>query len=501
MSVESIFTEQSLARDLGRRALRGSAWLTGSQVLIGGMSILRDLLVARLVLPEAFGLMALVRFFLGTIQQPFELNLDVALIHRRERIEEATVAHAWLKGGLALAAFLLMLAGQGLLRRWYEPRVVHGLLILGASSILQAVGSTSRTLLERQLRLGSLSRLMVTNTVLQASVAVLLARSGAGFWSLLIADVVAMVVPAIGCWWLARPKIGRAPSPDLLRWYLNFSWPMWLAGLLTVFIFTIDDFFVATFAGATVLGLYSMAYDMMKWPAQLITHVLNRAWLPVYARLQTDRTSLSALYNVVLFWMAQLSIPVSVALAFVAPELIQCVLGNRWLGSAAMMRILVLYAIARSIQDDMINLMLALGHVRVALRVQWVEAVLMLGGGLIAGRIFGALGICWVVNVMMLSGLVVLVRLLQRFVDLQIYEILGAALISSGMAVAVLGCLVPAQWFSTHPWAQLVGKTLAFFGLYGVSFWVLNRQKLAAKWTLLQQLWKGESRLAYSARR
>lgn len=467
-------------------------WLTSSHVLIAGIQLLRDVFVARLLLPEAFGLIALVRFFLGMIQQPFELSLDVALIHhRRERFEEATVAHAWLKGALALMPFFLILAGQRVLRQWYEPRVVQGLVILGASSILQALGSTPRTLLERQLRFSAISGLMLSNTVLQSLVAILLALSGAGFWSLLIADLVAMVFPSIGCWWLARPKVMRAPSPDLLRWFLTFSWPMWTGGLLTVVIFTVDDFFVGTFAGTTLLGLYTVAYTMMKRPTQLVTHVLNRAWLPVYARLQADRASLSALYNVMLFWVTQLTIPISVVLALVAPELIQCLLGERWLGSATMMRILVVYAIARSIQDDMINLFMALGHVRVILRVQWLEAFMMIGGGAAAGWAFGALGICWAVNAMMLAGLVVLVPRLRRFVDLQVLEIFGAALVSSGIAAIVSGWLVPADWFGAHPWERLIGKTLTFLIVYSITQVGLNRRRLAAKWTLLLQLWKG----------
>jgi PST family polysaccharide transporter len=192
-----------------------------------------------------------------------------------------------------------------------------------------------------------------------------------------------------------------------------------------------------------------------------------------------------------LFWVTQLTIPISVVLALVAPELIQCLLGERWLGSATMMRILVIYAIARSIQDDMINLFMALGHVRVILRVQWLEAFMMIGGGAAAGWAFGALGICWAVNAMMLVGLVVLVPLLRRFVDLQLLEIFGAALASSGIAAIVSGWLVPADWFGGHPWGQLLGKTLTFLIVYGITQVGLNRRRLAAKWTLLLQLWKG----------
>jgi O-antigen/teichoic acid export membrane protein len=335
---------------LDGRILRSSGWLAVS--LAGGQaaSLLSLLVLARLLEPEAFGLVALAWTILAFTEQIQESGIGSALIYRRHEIELGA-ASGVIWGPLASlvlygAAFL---AAPILAHVFRSPDLTSVLRVLGLVLFFRGLMAVPLAMLERELNFRARAKSDVGGAIVQAAVAVTLAFAGAGVWSLVLGALAGAAAQTAILWAVVpwRPSL-RAARLSVLIEMMRYGRFVSLGRMLNVIELTIDNMAVARLLGTTPLGYYAIAFRLASFPTTVIGYIVGRVMFPVYSMLRGDLVAVRRAYLQTLQRVAIMALPVSVGIAVAAKPIILTLLGEKWLAAVTPLRILAVYGLLRS---------------------------------------------------------------------------------------------------------------------------------------------------------
>lgn len=404
---------------LGKRALQGTVFVAVSTYLCMGITFVSSIVLARILLPEHFGVVALATFFLELFGRVREFGFDQALIHRQEDLEEAFSAHFVLRIGTALLSLILALAAAPILNNFYNPETVRIFLVLSVFVVFQAASATPRIALEKELLFKRTTVVDALSLFFSSLLAIFLALRGFGLWSLVVGNVSNTFFAFLGLFlvspWRFRIKLNKKIS----GWFLKFGFFLWLGGLTTFILFKYNDFIAGTFLGAAVLGFYAKAFNLAQLPTSSITSVVSRVALPTYAKVQNDVGKLSLSFNIVLRNVVRISAPLCLFLFLFAPDLVLFLFGPKWTPMVPIFRLLIIYSFLRSIFDDAGAFLTAMGKPQLVSIYLTVQAVIILGLTPLLVSVLGVNGAALSLDVVLLIGTVMAYFYVSRLIVLE----------------------------------------------------------------------------------
>ncbi len=406
--VSGVETETPLAY----RVVRGGIWVLISSYWSIGFGFLINIVLTRLLNPEAYGQFAYANFFVQLFLLQPKLGLSYGFVQRQDTTDSALGTFIGMEFLSALGS--LLIAGIGVL--FLPPDTAIVVLILTGITILQGIAGIGGVLLDKDLRFDVTSRVNLVALTVSYIPAVIMALNGFGVWSLVAQVAIYGIITSVVFVWMYRSvwrNVGRYVRKwdiQLARHYLGFGVTMGIgmfAGSLTT---SLDSFFIGTFVGTAALGYYDRAYRMAQWPGLLFNSILSRTAYYTYARLQDDPERLEKSASM-LFWMiAMLGVPLALALFVGAPDLIVLLYGERWLPSASLLRILALGFLTRPLWENTGAIVSAVGKPRLTTRVTIIWAIAVTVIGLPMTLIWGTLGTSIAVGIAALFGLILLLK-------------------------------------------------------------------------------------------
>lgn len=328
---------------IGQRGAHATLWSAVEISARYGVQLLVTVVLARLLAPTDFGLLAILLVFTSVGALLTDAGFGVALIQRRYTTEddETTVFVTTLCTGLG-AAFVLWLAAPSVAAFYGLPALAS--MARGIAWVLPfgALGAVPDALLTRRLDFRLRTRAQVWASMASASVAITLAAGGTGAWSLVFQALTEATVRS-GLLWLFsgwQPR-GRC-SMQSLRSLFGFGGFMLLSGLLSAISTRIQALLIGKLFNARELGFYTLAQNTPQAPASLMGGILNRVGLPLFSALAHDKAKLRQALRVTLRSSMFLFFPCMVGIALVARPLIEVVYGAKWGAAAPMLTLLAL---------------------------------------------------------------------------------------------------------------------------------------------------------------
>lgn len=431
---------------LGTRAVQG-ALLVGLSTYANMLaSLISTVVLARILLPDDFGIVGLGMVIVSLIGRLRELGFQYALMHRQDDVEKAAATHLTLQTGLSLLVFAVSLIAFPVVESVYGHLTAMVVVALALAGVVEGWGSTPRVLLDKDLRFPRVALVEATGAVVAAAAGIGAAILGMGVWSLVLREGARTVYFSVG-YWIAcprRPRFGFDRS--LAGWFLGYGpyWYWFLASIATLVLLQADDFAVGTMVGVAALGYYGRAYELATVPTGAITHVISRITMPAYAKLQDDRGRLSRAYSFALSIILRLALPVCLLLALAAEELIIVILGDHWGPTTLLLQLLMGYALLRPLLDDAGALYVAIGRPGTVASVNNLQAGLMLVILVPLTYFYAAEGAALAVDMVMAVGVIVAFYFLRRYVDIPYRQTFLAPLVGA-LAAAVATGLVSRQ--------------------------------------------------------
>lgn len=409
---------------LAYRAVRGGLWVAVSSYWTIGFGFVANIILTRLLSPEAFGTFALATFFAQLLRLEPKLGVGQAFGQHKETSSEAIGTYLALNGPIILAGLLLTaLAAPILLKLGYEPLVVRVALVLALAAVMESASGLAGVMLDKEMLFGPTSRWMMIVFPLSYIPAFWLATHGGGAWSLVSQTLTYSALLWAGAWWIAYRQL---PHLRAMRWrfsrslagrFLRFGITLGAVTLAAILLTQLDNFLIGTLVGVTVLGFYDRAYRTAQWPSTLLTNMVSRTAFYTYARLQDDLPRLRKTVAMVLWMIVLLAWPIALVIFVTAPDLIRLLYGERWLPSVVYLRLLVLIAAARPVWDNASTLFAAIGKPKLSLAFMAVQIGVLVALGLPLTWLWGAVGTCGAVGVAFAVGLIGAYGYLKREID------------------------------------------------------------------------------------
>ena len=356
--------------DLKRAAARGVAWKIAAEALSQVTRLVVLLILARLLIPSEFGVAGIVIAFAIFVPLFADLGLGAALIQTPTltEIERSTVF--WTSVPLGLGFMLLGIGLSWPLAAIFdEPSLQPLFASFSVCFLLASLASVPSALLIRVMDFRALELRVIAGNVVGGVLSVALALRGFGPWAIVGGEIanraVALVMLWLQCDWRPRLMFSRRT----LRAQFAYGGTLFGAYLLLQFSQTIQTLMVGRFLGPTALGRLSVSQTLVYMPFNRIAGPIQEVMFPTFSRMQDEPARILSALNRVNQVLAAIAFPTLAGLAILAPEFTNVVLGARWDGTAAIIRVLALGGMALALQRVNFSVLSARGYAR---SIMWV---------------------------------------------------------------------------------------------------------------------------------
>ncbi len=429
------------ARGLGIRTLRGTAWAYASYTCGQAVVLASTALLARILSPAQFGLVALALVFVTLLDTVSDLGLGPALVisTEEELRERANTVFALtvLLGGLlsALTAAIAPLAALF----FHQPELVPLLAVLGLNFLLRSFGGTHYALAQKRIDFRARTAAELTGVVVRGGTGITLALAGFGAWSLVFGYLAGTVAVTATLWSLVPWRPSGRPSRSLARAMLRFGTTLTAVDVLAAVISQVDYVFVGRVLGTQALGLYTLGFRLPEMLIISLAVVAGRVLFPAFAAV--EREELRRVFLVSVRYSAIVALPLAAGLAVLAEPFVLALFGDRWDGSIVSMRVLSLYALAVAIGIPAGIAYKATGQAGILLKLAVPRTVLAFASiALVVRHGIVAVAACQagVASLFALIGFLIASRML-RVTATEFTSTLGPPLVSAaGMAAVAL---------------------------------------------------------------
>jgi O-antigen/teichoic acid export membrane protein len=378
MTDDGVEKDVGMTEKIGRAAGSAFLWKGLELAFNKGVSTIRLLVLARLLLPDDFGLMATGLAVTQTLLLLTDLGMIPALVQRRD-VGDDHYHIAWTTEffrGL-LITVLVLLAAPLIAELFAEPRAAPIIRALAIYPFIEAVASIKVAELTRRLQFRSLALLRSAAILTETTVSILLAGS-LGVWALVLGVLTGAVIFTTTSYIIApyRPRL-------LWRWssarpLINYGRWVLLTGLIVVAGSSLLPIVISRQIGVEGLGLYYLAVKLAFLPNEIINGVIGSVAFPVYARLQADRERLAHAFRVILTGLAVLFAPVYVLIIVLVPTLVNELLGSRWDGTVDVIRVLSVVGLVGLLGETVVPMLKGVGQPYKVMILELIQSALLI---------------------------------------------------------------------------------------------------------------------------
>lgn len=362
-SVHAYFEDHRESGDLGRQALRGGMVSVAMQYGNGVLQILAAVILARLLTPADFGLVAIITVLTSFAPLLIDFGLGDATTQRKTITPGQVSSLFWLSSGVGLAVAVVLAVVSPLVAALYrQPALQPIALCTGLTFVLWGASNQHLALLRRTMQFGRIARIQLLGSLGGIAVAVALAVAGWGYWALVVRPIANAACVVIGAWltcrWRPGPPAFDPEAKSMVRFGLHvvgFSVTYTVAK-------SVDRIALGLFYPPAQVGYYQNAitlYESSIFQVFAQVHTVGSAAL---SKLQSNVTALRQKYAAALSALAFFIMPAAAILSVTAGDITVILLGEKWRAAGLLLRIIALRGIPQVIEASQGWLHLSIGR-------------------------------------------------------------------------------------------------------------------------------------------
>lgn len=372
--------------------VRGAMSLGGARIVTSVLNAATLLLLARLLTPHDFGVVAIASAVLNVVISLTQVSIFQALMQRasltREHIDTAWTL-AFLRTCLIFGFFLL--AAWPLSLVYDDPRMMPVFIISGLTGAFQGLFNPHMNLATKEMRFGPLTIFQICQKASALAVTVVLALMFRNYWAIIIGNFIGAFAASMLSYFLIRYR----PRFTLRHWrdFVGYSGWMFFSQLFETLNWRFDQLVISVMLPKAQVGMYGMADSLAVIPSRETVQPLREALFPGLAVLNADRERMARSCLRAQSTIALISTPLGIGLALVAEPAVKVMLGDQWLAAVPLVQIFsVVYALG-ALTSLFPPTVMALGQTRFNFLLQFwvfVARVPLVVAGLVLGGMLGA---------------------------------------------------------------------------------------------------------------
>lgn len=397
---------------LSRKALMGAGWTVSSRLSGRAIDFVTVLVLARVLTPADFGLIALATTLISILDTILEVPLSQALTRLKvlERAHFDTAFTLGLMRGLALSVVVLV-AAWPFATFFHDPRLVGLVALLAMGPAARSLYSPAMVVFVRELRLGRAFSADICGKVVAASSAITLSHLGVGYWAIAASSVISAVLPTVISYFLApyRPRLSLAKFADFSSFLGWFSCSQIVAAIN----YQVDRVMLGSFVSKADLGRYTMAGDLAVLPTQSFVGPAMQPLMAAFSTIIDDQERVRGAYLKASRFTMMTVLPICVGMSLTADLAVSVLLGPQWSQTAVYLRWLALATALSAYIQPLASLALALNRPKVIFQINLIDLVMrsaLIAAGLYWFSLMGAVVARGIASVIMFIVMLVVAK-------------------------------------------------------------------------------------------
>ncbi|MBM9612702.1 lipopolysaccharide biosynthesis protein [Desulfobulbus rhabdoformis] len=475
-TVRNHFDTSHLLEDLKGRTVRGGVATFGAQVASFILNLGSTVILARMLTPADFGLVAMVTAVTGFVAMFKDAGLSMATVQQDVVTHEQVSTLFWINVLLSVLVMLVVAALAPVVAWFYhEPRLALITLAISSVFIFDGLTVQHQALLCRQMRFGALALIQIISRAGALTVAVVLAFMGAGYWALIAQLAAQQILFAIFCWLNCRWFPGRPRRGVGTRSMLKFGGYLTGFSFVNYFARNADNTLIGYAWGGSALGLYAKAYSLLLLPLSQINAPIAATAAPALSRLQDNPEQFRLFFVKILSVITFVTFPLVAWMIVCRREIILIFLGPQWEGAIPIFTALAVSAFVQPIGNISGLLYTTLG--RTKRMFQWgLMACPWLVFSFFVGLPYGALGVALSYSIATVLMIYPLVRFSTSGTCIELHHFFDGIKypMYSTLAMTAIGTLVHYLFSWGGVWFTFTFSSLSMFLSYFLMSYRIN---------------------------
>ena len=358
------------------KTVKGVIWSAVDRFSAQGIQFVFSILIARLLVQEDYGVIAMLNIFLAVSQTFIDSGFGTALIRKIDRTETDFSTVFYFNIAVAVFFYLgLFFAAPAIANFYNTPLLVPVTRVTAINLVIGSLSGIHNAKLSIAIDFKSRAKISIVSAVLTGSVGLWMAYSGYGVWALVVQTVFAGIIRTIMLWIIVKwyPKL--VFSWKSFKEMFSFGSKLLASGLLDTIYNNIYPLVIGKVFSPTTLGVYSKANSLAQFPSSNITSVLQSVTFPVLSTIQNEEDRLAAAYKRFLRIAAFVVFPLMMGLSAVADPFIRLALTDKWEGAIYLLQIICFWMMWYPIHAINLNILQVKGRSDYFLKLEIIKKV------------------------------------------------------------------------------------------------------------------------------
>lgn len=342
-----------------------------------GIQFIIGIILARLLLPEEYGLVAMALVFITVTYVFVDSGFSSAIVQRKEISNRDLSTVFYLNMGVSIIVFTILYFSAPLIADFYnESQLVNIVRVLSIIIILYALTIVQNSIIKRDVNFKLKTRIEITSQILSGIIAIYLAYKGHGVWALIWKTLLNQTFINLQLWiknnWFPSFEFSKNSFKELF----SFSSKLLISGILDRVYQQIHRLVVGKFFPAAELGYYTRAEQFKNLPSQSVSNSLMSFLLPVFSKMQDEPGRMKKAAKRVLKIVMFFNINAMIFMGIIAEPMIEILLGDKWLPSVPYLQLLVFVGVFFPIHAINVQILTALGRSDLFLKIEVLKKLI-----------------------------------------------------------------------------------------------------------------------------
>ena len=345
------------------------------------ISIFIGAVLARLLSPAEFGIVAMVSVFLSFFNLLSNFGIGPAVVQNKDLSDEeiSSIFSFSILFGLTLAIIFYLAAP--LIASYYNNETIANIArVMSLAILFQSLQVVPSALNRKKLRFKQIGIISVSSYVISGIIAIILAYKGFSYYALVINSIISGLLLFSAYYFLEPIKITFIIHKSAIKKIAKFSTFQFFFSFINYFSRNADNLLIGKYFNMSALGLYDKSYKLMMMPVQNLTHVITPVLHPVLSKHQDDKKVIYNAYSKIVKLLAIIGFPLSVYLYFNATEIITIMYGAKWIESIPVFKLLALTVAIQIVLSSTGSIFQATNRTDLLFYAGLLGAILMLSG-------------------------------------------------------------------------------------------------------------------------
>jgi O-antigen/teichoic acid export membrane protein len=361
----SFFSTEELKGDMKQRVIRGGMITTACQAILFILGLASTVILARMLIPEHFGLIGMVTALTVLIERFQDIGLGDAVIQRNEITHKQVSTLFWINLSICIFfTILVVLSAKAVAWFYNDQRLIWITIAFSSNFVCSGLSIQHQALIRRQMRFKQQALIKIFSATFSLAVGITLAWKGYGYWALVWKELARSFLSTILAWSFCPWRPGLPVRNAGVRPLLKFGGGITGYNMLFYFTNNLDSILLGKFYGAVPVGLYSRARQLTAVPLTQLLEPMKNVSLPALSALQDDPAKYSNYYVKMLAVLTFIYMPLIVYIGIYAHPIVYIALGSQWMNAVPIFRLFAISLFASPIVTMYGMIMLSSGHVR-----------------------------------------------------------------------------------------------------------------------------------------